>query len=70
RECAVTLAPVTGPRDQHLLPVESDDPAHDWRVAVAGEWGGTVTLIGPAPGHDAKHSANGTTRLLQTASLG
>lgn len=70
REGAVTLAPGTGPRDQHLLPVDSDDPAHDWRVAVAGEWGGTVTLIGPEPGHDAKHSDNGTIRVLQTVSLG
>ena len=70
REGAVTLAPGTGPRDQHLLPVDSDDPAHDWRVAAAGEWGGTVTLIGPEPGHDAKHSDNGTIRVLQTVSLG
>ena len=70
REGAVTLAPGTGPRDQHLLPVDSDDSAHDWRVAVAGEWGGTVTLIGPEPGHDAKHFDNGTIRVLQTVSLG
>lgn len=39
-------------------------------MVVAGEWGGTVTLIGPEPGHDAKHSDNGTIRVLQTVSLG
>lgn len=43
----VVLEPGTGPRDQHLLPVASDDLAHDWRVAVVGEWGGTV-FVHPA----------------------
>lgn len=47
REGEVVLEPGTGPRDQHLLPVASDDLAHDWRVAVVGEWGGTA-FVHPA----------------------
>lgn len=43
---AVTLAPGTGPRDMHLLPV-AGDAATQWRVAVVDEWGDTVTLLGP-----------------------
>ncbi|WP_241519712.1 lactonase family protein [Bifidobacterium callitrichidarum] len=45
---AVVLAPGTGPRDMHLLPV-AGDAATQWRVAVVDEWGDTVTLLGPKP---------------------
>lgn len=65
RESEVVLAPGTGPRDQHLLPVASDDLVHHWRVAVVGEWGGTVTLLGPA-----SDAGSPEVRVLQTVSLG
>lgn len=63
---AVALAPGTGPRDLHLLPVDGGAAADrcDWRVAVVGEWGGTVTLLGPDAGAPAGIAA------LQTVGLG
>lgn len=42
----VRLAPGTGPRDMHLLPVASESNHFDeWRVAVVNEWGRTVTVL-------------------------
>ncbi|KAB7791154.1 lactonase family protein [Bifidobacterium leontopitheci] len=66
RDGAVHLAPGTGPRDMHLLPVSSD-AAHGWRVAVVGEWGGTVTLLGSS-GHVDDGSCG--IAVLQTVALG
>ncbi|QSY58731.1 beta-propeller fold lactonase family protein [Bifidobacterium imperatoris] len=66
RDGAVQLAPGTGPRDMHLLPVSSGDSACNWRVAVVGEWGNTVTLLGPA----ADSNSADDIHVLQTVELG
>ncbi|KAB7787598.1 lactonase family protein [Bifidobacterium cebidarum] len=66
RDGAVQLAPGTGPRDMHLLPVVGGTAAHNWRVAVVGEWGNTVTLLGPVAD---SNSADGI-HALQTVELG
>ncbi|PJM76876.1 lactonase family protein [Bifidobacterium felsineum] len=66
RDSAVQLAPGTGPRDIHLLPVADNTTAHDWRVAVVGEWGNTVTLLGPAADADTPIDI----QVLQTIELG
>ncbi|MBT1163760.1 beta-propeller fold lactonase family protein [Bifidobacterium felsineum] len=66
RDSAVQLAPGTGPRDIHLLPVAGGTTAHDWRVAVVGEWGNTVTLLGPTADVDAPIDI----QVLQTVELG
>ncbi|QTB92052.1 beta-propeller fold lactonase family protein [Bifidobacterium saguini] len=66
RDGAVHLAPGTGPRDMHLLPVAGSTTAHDWRVAVVGEWGNTVTLLGPTADADTPIDI----QVLQTVELG
>lgn len=75
---AVRLAPGTGPRDMHLLPMQTSGSGDEagWRVAVVDEWGDTVTLLGPDGA--ARHTAgdDGATddadgiRVLQTIDLG
>ncbi|WP_217625614.1 beta-propeller fold lactonase family protein [Bifidobacterium sp. CP2] len=59
---SVVFAPGTGPRDMHLLP--SRDGA--WRVAVVGEWGDTVTVLGPCSGEP----ETGGIGVLDTVDLG
>ncbi|WP_223851955.1 lactonase family protein [Bifidobacterium myosotis] len=79
----IRLAPGTGPRDLHLLPIANKGATAsgaDWRVAVVGEWANTVTLLGPVPGISNKADGqNGDPaqsidsdgiRVLQTVSLG
>ncbi|OZG66286.1 carboxy-cis,cis-muconate cyclase [Bifidobacterium hapali] len=73
----VTVTPGTGPRDMHLLPVRTGHiPTHDWRVAVVGEWGRTVTLLGPVNNDEADRTHNATDdssdgiSVLQTVELG
>lgn len=73
----VPVTPGTGPRDMHLLPVRTEhNLTRDWRVAVVGEWGRTVTLLGPVS-NDNTNSTNNTIddsadgiNVLQTIELG
>ncbi|WP_240541076.1 lactonase family protein [Bifidobacterium colobi] len=66
RDGAVRLAPGTGPRDMHLLPAAGGTTKHDWRVAVVGEWGNTVTLLAPTADSDATAGI----AIVQTVELG
>lgn len=63
---SVELDAGTGPRDMHLLPVAGDQDGQ-WRVAVVGEWGGTVTVLGPA---SSREDGSDGIRVLQTVDLG
>ncbi|WP_314685785.1 beta-propeller fold lactonase family protein [uncultured Bifidobacterium sp.] len=72
---SVVLAPGTGPRDMHVLPMSGGG----WRVAVVGEWGNDVTVLepyDPRPGRGASaceadgEDPDGGMRVVQRIALG